>query len=357
MSNDQSEEGGMGALEGEDGPTTSASNVVRLPLRDQDAELELELAEIESIEALKEALEDLRGEIRSRLVEREGVSPGSTEFFALFDEFRQRLANAGIRERAGEVDDFGLDADALAGIESLTDFLIDRYWRVEVHGLETVPRDSACLFVANRSGLLPYDGLVLARLLERAGFSRPRFLVADWLITLPFAQPALARWGGLRACRENTDALLRTDRSVIAFPEGEKGAAKVFRQRYRLQRFGRGGAVRAAIENGVPLVPVGIVGAEEAHPVLFKSRLPARLLGLPFLPVTPTFPWTGPLGLLPLPTKWVIRFGEPVDLGGHSDAGPAGNDPLLVSRLNETLRDRVQTLVDEGLEQRGSVWG
>lgn len=352
---------------GYDEPTdagrNATSNVVQLPVRDRGADHELELAELESIEALKEALEDLRGEIRSRLGDRRTAGPGSSELFALFDEFRKRAASAGIRERAGEVDDFGLDADALAAIEPLSDFLIDRYWRVEVHGLEHVPRDVPCLFVANRSGLLPYDGLVLARLLERAGLSRPRFLVADWLITLPFAQPALARWGGLRACRENTDGLLRTGRSVIAFPEGLKGAAKVFRERYRLQRFGRGGAVRAALENAVPLVPVGVVGAEEAHPVLFKARLPGQLLGLPFLPVTPTFPWAGPLGMLPLPTKWVVRFGPPLDLSAEATAREAGGpepgatDPLLVSRLTERLRDEVQTLVEEGLALRESVWG
>ena len=342
-----------------------ASNVVSLPVRNQNADEALELAELESIAALKDALEELRGEIRSRLGEREDSGPRSSELFALFDEFRKRASRAGIHERSGEVDDFGLEPDALAGIESLTDFLIDRYWRVEVHGLEHVPRDQPCLFVANRSGLLPYDGLVLSRLLERSGFPRPRFLVADWLITLPFAQPALARWGGLRACRENADGLLRSGRSVIAFPEGMKGAAKVFRERYRLQRFGRGGAVRAAIENGVPLVPVGVVGAEEAHPILFKSRLPARLLGLPFLPVTPTFPWAGPLGLLPLPTKWVVHFGAPIDLEADLDIDVAGgdgkraaaDDPLLVSRLTESLRDCIQALVDDGLAARESVWG
>ena len=346
------------------------SNVVPLPVKGRaEADAELEQAERESIEALKEALEELRGEIRGRLGGGRDVSAGegsaiagaserASEFFALFDEVRRRAASAGIDERTGEIDDFGMDTDALAAIEPFVDFLIDRYWRVDVRGLEHVPRDQPSLFVANRSGLLPYDGLVLARLLERSGRPRPRFLVADWLITLPFAQPALARWGGLRACRENADGLLRTGRSVIAFPEGVKGAAKVFRERYQLQRFGRGGAVRAAIENGVPLVPVGVVGAEEAHPILFKSHLPARLFGLPFLPVTPTFPWAGPLGLVPLPTKWVVRFGAPVDLDAEPrDATARAGDPLLVSRLTESLRDCIQDLVDEGLADRESVWG
>jgi len=332
-----------------------ASNVVPLPLQQRETLDPVEIAERESIEALKEALDELRVEIRGRLKD----APASTvrddgpDPLALFDELRRRVQKLGIRERTGEVDDYGFDTDAVTALDPLVDFLIDRYWRVEVAGLEHLPRDGPCLFVANRSGLLPYDGLVLSRVLEREGFIRPRFLVADWLITLPFMQPMLARWGGVRACRENADGLLRSGRSVIAFPEGEKGAAKVFRLRYQLQRFGRGGAVRSAIDSGVPLVPVGLVGPEEAHPILFKSRMPARLLGLPFVPVTPTFPLAGPLGLLPLPSKWIIRFGEPANLEGEGDR----NDPLLVSRLNETVRERIQTLVEDGLEERESVWG
>jgi 1-acyl-sn-glycerol-3-phosphate acyltransferase len=184
---------------------------------------------------------------------------------------------------------------------------------------------------------------------------RPRFFVADWLITLPFVQPYLARLGGVRACRENAERLLESRRFVLAFPEGVKGAAKVFRERYRLKRFGRGGVLRVALETGAPLVPVGIVGAEEAHPILFKWITPARVVGLPFLPVTPTFPWLGPLGLLPLPSKWVVRIGEPMAL---SHLGPeAAEDSLLVSRLTEDLRQQIQGLVDVGLADRESVWG
>jgi 1-acyl-sn-glycerol-3-phosphate acyltransferase len=142
---------------------------------------------------------------------------------------------------------------------------------------------------------------------------------------------------------------------VIAFPEGVKGAAKVFRERYRVKRFGRGGVVRVALETGVPLVPVGIVGAEETHPLLFKWTTPARMLGLPFVPVTPTFPLFGPLGALPLPSKWVIRIGAPLPIE-HLPAD-AASDELLVSRLTEELRSQVQSLVDVALADRESVWG
>jgi 1-acyl-sn-glycerol-3-phosphate acyltransferase len=258
-------------------------------------------------------------------------------------------------ERSGEVDEFGMDPAALDGARGLFDFLYDRYWRVDLAGMGQLPAEGPVLLVANRSGLLPYDGLMLAHAAQRhrPDLGRLRFTVADWLVTLPFVQPALARVGGVRACRENVERLLRTGHSVAVFPEGAKGAAKVFRERYRLQRFGRGGVIRVAIESRIPLVPVGIVGAEEAHPILFKWVPPGR--PLPFVPVTPTFPWLGPLGMLPLPSQWVIRVGTPVDL---SDLGAdAARDELLLSRLTEDLRAEIQALVDLGLSERESVWG
>lgn len=321
-------------------------------------------------DALREALQGLRREIRSRFpAEREPVRraapappssvPGETEEFdpiALFDELRERVGTMFMRERVADVDEFGMDAHTVERAQDLMDFLFERYFRVSMRGLENVPTDGPCLFVANRSGLLPYDGLMLTEGLARhdPNGERPRFLVADWLVTLPFAQPALARIGGVRACRENADRLLRTGRRVIAFPEGVKGAAKVFRERYRVKRFGRGGVVRAAIDGGVPLVPVGIVGAEEAHPVLFKAHRAARMVGLPFLPVTPTFPLLGPAGLLPLPTKWLIKVGEPIDVAGV--ASGSARDAVQISRVNEDLRGQVQALVNAALDERLSVW-
>ena len=217
-----------------------------------------------------------------------------------------------------------------------------------------MPIDEPVLFVANHSGLLPYDGLVIAHLVERETVRRPRFLVADLLVTLPFAQPWLARVGGVRACRENAHRLLKKGHSVIAFPEGVKGAAKVFADRYRLQRFGRGGVVRVALEAGVPIVPVAVVGAEEAHPILFKLTTAARAVGLPFVPVTPTFPLLGPLGLLPLPAKWHVRFGAP--LATDRMGADAAQDEVLVSRMTEELRGQIQGMVDGERRARGGVF-
>ena len=310
------------------------------------------------LEMLHVALQGLGKEIRGRRshLQREVSSQREFDWMEAFQELRHRVGTFGIVERSGEVDEFGMDPVTLRHMRPFLDFLMDRYWRVDAIGLDAVPHDRPCLLVANRSGLLPYDSLMLSHAVERwhPRRARPRFLVADWLITLPFAQPYLARVGGVRACRENADRLLRTGHSVIAFPEGVKGAAKVFAERYRLKRFGRGGVIRAAVENRVPLVPVGIVGPEEAHPLLFKAHAPARALGLPFLPITPTFPLLGPLGLLPLPTKWILNLGDPIALDGL-DQG-ALEDELLLSRLTEELRARIQELVNEALDLRGSVW-
>jgi 1-acyl-sn-glycerol-3-phosphate acyltransferase len=310
-------------------------------------------------DGLLRALADLRLEIESRLAagsaREKAPIPAAGDWLELFERVRRRLQTLGMSERSGEVDDFGLDPLALRRARRLLALLRQHWWRVEVRGVASLP-PRPVLFVANRSGLLPYDGLMISDVVARAHGepARPRFLVADWLITMPFAQHVLARLGGVRACRENAERLLRTGRSVVAFPEGQKGAAKVFRHRYRLQRFGRGGAVRVALGSGVPLVPVAVVGAEETHPVLFKVGTPARAVGLPFLPVTPTFPWLGPLGALPLPSKWSIRFGEP--LATEDLPADAAQDELLVSRVTEELRQSLQAMLDADVRARGGVF-
>lgn len=306
---------------------------------------------------LAEALQDLRDEIEARFPRAAGSPAPRFDPMDLFDEARRLLSTMGMTERSWEVDEFGLDRNSLERVQPLLEFLAERYWRIDVHGLEALGLPEPCLFVANRSGLLPYDGLMISHVVARRfpEAERPRFLVADWLVTLPFVQPFLARLGGVRACRENAERLLRAKRPVVAFPEGQKGAAKVFRERYRLQRFGRGGVVRVALAVGCPLVPVAVVGAEEAHPILFKVENLARMAGLPFVPVTPTFPLLGPLGVLPLPTKWSLQFGEPIETG---HLGPeAARDELLVSRMTEEIRSEIQERVVQGLHARASIWG
>jgi 1-acyl-sn-glycerol-3-phosphate acyltransferase len=304
---------------------------------------------------LREALDGLRGEIRSRFPARQRDPVDKVDWMAFIQQIQRRVSTLGMSERSGEVDEFGMDEIVLRRVRPLLELLYEHYWRIELHGIDQIPDTGPCLLVANRSGLLPYDGLMVSHAIWRMGSKpQPRFMVADWLITLPFVQPYLARLGGVRACRENAERLIRSGEAVLAFPEGQKGAAKAFRERYRLKRFGRGGVVRVALETRVPIIPIGIVGAEEAHPILFKWDTPARAVGLPFLPVTPTFPLLGPLGLLPLPTKWVIRIGAPISIA-HLPPD-AAQDELLISRMNEELRSEIQVLIDTGLSDRGSVW-
>src|SRR5213594_3152052 len=205
--------------------------------------------------AARAALAELRREIRGRVtrvpapraVPRIGFPAG---WARSFDQLRERLATFGMRERSGDVDEFGMDEEALRALRPLLDFLFDRYWAVRVGGIEHLPERGPCLLVANAAGILPYDALMIAHAVERARAERPRFAVADWLITLPFVQPRLAKLGGVRACPENVERLLASGRSVVVFPEGVKGAAKPYRDRYRLARFGRGGVVRLALEHG-----------------------------------------------------------------------------------------------------------
>jgi 1-acyl-sn-glycerol-3-phosphate acyltransferase len=181
-----------------------------------------------------------------------------------------------------------------------------------------------------------------------------RWLAEDFVYHLPFLGAFMNRIGAVRACQENAERLLEGERCVLVFPEGIKGIGKLFRDRYQLQRFGRGGFVKLALRTGAPIVPVAIVGAEEAAPMLYKVEYLTEALGLPFVPVTPGFPLFGPLGLIPAPVKWRIRFLPPVDLEG---SGPeSADDALLVNRLAERVRGTIQEALDQTVTKRRSVF-
>jgi 1-acyl-sn-glycerol-3-phosphate acyltransferase len=210
--------------------------------------------------------------------------------------------------------------------------------------------------VANHSGVLPYDGIMMKLAIrhEHPRERECRLLALDMFALLPGLAPLLAKTGEVRANPENAERLLQKDELVGVFPEGVKGVGKLFKDRYRLARFGRGGFVRVALRTGAPIVPCAVVGAEEIHPVLGKADFLGRPLGLPYFPITPTFPALGPLGLVPLPSKWWIDFGEPIDLGRY---GPeAADDPLLVNRIGEDVRSRIQGMVEDRVSRRRSVW-
>jgi 1-acyl-sn-glycerol-3-phosphate acyltransferase len=254
--------------------------------------------------------------------------------------------------RSDVVDDFGRDPRATARWEWLFEFLYSKWFRVHATGLEHIPAHGRALLVANHAGTLPYDSAMVMHAVRRDHPARRdvRPLVEDTVFHLPFLGPLMNRIGGVRADPENAERLLRKDELVAVFPEGEKGMGKLWKDRYRLQRFGRGGFVKLALRTGSPIIPVAVVGAEEAAPMLGKVTWFAKNIGIPWIPVTPTFPWLGPAGLLPLPSKWSVQFGAPLDL---AHLGPdAAEDRLLVNRLADQIRAQIQQMIEGLLAQR-----
>jgi 1-acyl-sn-glycerol-3-phosphate acyltransferase len=257
--------------------------------------------------------------------------------------------------RSDVVDDFGHDPRATARWEWLFEFLYSKWFRVEASGLEHIPARGRALLVANHAGSLPYDSAMVMHAVRRDHPARRdvRPLVEDTVFHLPFLGPIMNRIGGVRADPENAERLLLKDELVAVFPEGEKGMGKLWKDRYQLQRFGRGGFVKLALRTGAPIIPVAVVGAEEAAPMLGKVTWFAKNIGIPWIPVTPTFPWLGPAGLLPLPSKWFVQFGAPIDL--RAAAGPgAADDRLLVNKLADQIRTQIQTMIEGLLGKRRS---
>ncbi|SEL34601.1 1-acyl-sn-glycerol-3-phosphate acyltransferase [Blastococcus sp. DSM 46786] len=257
-----------------------------------------------------------------------------------------------------ETDEFGFDPD-LADHLLLPALrpLFRRWFRVETFGLDNVPADSGALVVANHSGTLPIDALMTTVALhdEHPAGRRFRLLGADLVFELPGVGALARKFGATLACNEDAERLLTGGELVGVFPEGFKGIGKPFRERYTLQRFGRGGFVSAALRTGAPIIPCAIVGAEEIYPMIGNARTAARLLGLPYFPVTPTFPLLGPLGLVPLPSKWLIAFGAPIETASYGPA--AAEDPMLVFNLTDQVRETIQHSLYQLLLRRKSVFG
>jgi 1-acyl-sn-glycerol-3-phosphate acyltransferase len=256
-----------------------------------------------------------------------------------------------------DTDEFGFDPD-------LTDHVVlpmlrpwfSRWFRVETQGLANVPDVGGALVVANHSGTIPVDSLMATVALhdEHPAARRFRLLGADLVFSTPFMGALARKLGATLACNEDAERLLRAGELVGVFPEGFKGVGKPFSERYTLQRFGRGGFVTAALRTGVPIVPCAIVGAEEIYPMIGNAKTAARVLGLPYFPITPTFPLLGPLGAVPLPSKWFIAFGEPIETASYGPA--AADDPMIVFNLTDQVRETIQHSLYRLLLERRSVF-
>ena len=254
------------------------------------------------------------------------------------------------------VDEFGFDAE-------LTDAvflpplraLYKKWFRVDTFGVENLPLEGGALLVSNHSGTIPLDSLMTAVAVhDETGGRHLRGLGADLVFQVPLVGSFARKSGQTLACNADAERLLRGGELVGVWPEGFKGIGKPFSSRYKLQRFGRGGFVQAALRAGVPIIPVSVIGAEEIYPKLGDIKVLARMLGLPYFPVTPFFPMLGLLGAIPLPTKWSIEFGAPIATDSY---GPeAVEDPMLVFQLTDQVRESIQQTLYQRLSQRKSVF-
>ena len=248
-------------------------------------------------------------------------------------------------------DPFGLDPGFRERMLPPVRFLFERYWRVEVSGTHHLPTEGPVLLVSNHSGAIPFDGMMIVTAVELFCQRTLRFLYDRFVEQLVPVANFYNKCGGAVATRENAVRLLQLGEPLLIFPEGVAGVAKSFGDRYRLRPFSPGFA-RLALALDVPIVPVAVVGAEEIYPVVGRAEGVGKLLGMPYLPLTPFFPLLGVLGALPLPTKWFMHFGKPIRLG------PVEGEARWQRARHEAIRVRrtIQTMVSRLKRRRQSVF-
>ncbi|KUI44190.1 hypothetical protein AU197_02830 [Mycobacterium sp. IS-1590] len=255
------------------------------------------------------------------------------------------------------VDEFGFDAHLNNAIFlPLLRVFFKSWFRVEVSGIEHLPESGAALVVANHAGVLPFDGLMTSVAVHdhHPTHRDLRLLAADMVFDLPVVGQAARKAGHTMACTADAHRLLAAGELTAVFPEGYKGLGKHFKDRYKLQRFGRGGFVGAALRTKAPIVPCSIVGSEEIYPMIADVKLLARLLGLPYFPITPFFPLAGPAGMVPLPSKWHIQFGEPIETADYDES--AADDPMITFELTDQVRETIQQTLYQLLTQRRNTF-
>jgi 1-acyl-sn-glycerol-3-phosphate acyltransferase len=253
------------------------------------------------------------------------------------------------------VDEYGFDQEVTERfLMTALRPIAEKWFRIEVRGAENIPTEGGALVVSNHSGTIPLDGLMtMVSIHDHTGrFLRP--LGADLVFRMPMVSTMARKGGATLACTEDAERMLGGGELVGVWPEGFKGIGKPYADRYKLQRFGRGGFVAAALRTGVPIVPLSVVGAEEIYPLVGKLPSLARLLGVPYIPITPFFPLLGPLGLVPLPSKWLLEFGEPIRTD-EFEAG-AADDPMLVFNVTDQVRETIQQTLYSLLMKRQSVF-
>jgi 1-acyl-sn-glycerol-3-phosphate acyltransferase len=313
-------------------------------------------------ENLKQICPDLRLRIMERLhsvIDTDLFDPDTWKgLWFLLDYTVKSQADILRRRFTGEyeTDEWGLDWELLETVIPFVNFMYNAYWRVETTGIDNIPLDGRALLVSNHSGQLPWDGVMVGAAVwnEHPSQRLVRSLYDAWIPTVPVLSAMLVKMGQVVETVENGTRLLEQDELVAVYPEGYQGLSKPFKDRYQLTSFGRGGFVKMALDARAPIIPVAVVGAEETYVSLGNSPTLARLTGLPYFPISLTFPWLGLLGLVPLPTKWTIDFGEPIPMDAN-DPGTAP-DLMLISQLTNQVRDVVQEMINERLAQRRSVF-
>lgn len=291
--------------------------------------------------------------ILAKVIQYSDVLDPHIELLQKWHRFVKKYFTATHKKRS---DEFGIDQELLAKLRPALDFLYYNYWRIEVVGLNHVPKNGRGLIVANHSGTLPWDGAMINMAIfnEQKKKRNTRVLVDDFVFNFPLLGDVLTRVGGVRASHENATRLLDKNNLVAVFPEGVNGVGKLYRDRYKLQRFARGGYIKLAIRTKSPIIPCAVIGAEEIHPILKKMESFPKAFGLPYIPITPTFPWLGILGFIPLPSKWYIYFGRPINTNKY--ARHLADDEKFIDKLNARIQKQIKEMIEMGLKQRPSVW-
>ncbi len=320
-------------------------------------------ARVASVERrLDSALDGVEARLQD-LAARAGIASAPGELrdalARLLPAVRERLAAAvdlvRLLEAPERLDPFGMDARFAERLEPLVDLLYGLWWRVEVRDVERVPAEGPAVVVANHGGAAPWDAFVLRHALRRAHPARRdlRPLLDAQEAALPIIGPTAIRYGAVRAGPDAADAILAAGGVLGVFPEGSAAALRPWRERYRLHRFGRGGFVKVALRAGAPIVPCAILGSEEASPGISRTGWLADLLGIPLLSTSRSIRIAS-AALLPLPSRWTLRFAEPIDVRALGPA--AASDLAQVNALTEQVRETLQALLDEGLAARTSVF-